>query len=58
MLLRYFLVDAEDQFRLVPRTSMEDVWAGRRTTRVFDWPVGIKVSDRVRRGDIIYKVTE
>ena len=38
MLLRYFLVDADDQFRLVPRNSIEDVWSGRRTTRVFEWP--------------------
>ena len=40
MLLRYFLVDTNDQFRLVPSNSVEDVWAGRRTTRVFHWPVG------------------
>lgn len=40
MLLRYFLVDTDDQFRIVPREAVEDVWAGRRTIRVFDWPVG------------------
>ncbi|MBP89080.1 MAG: hypothetical protein CMJ64_20585 [Planctomycetaceae bacterium] len=38
MLLRFFLVDADEQFRLVPRGPVEDVWAGRRTTRIFDWP--------------------
>ena len=40
MLLRYFLVDIDNQFRLVSRHAVEDVWAGRRTVRVFDWEVG------------------
>ena len=39
MLLRYLLVDVDNQFRLVPRSAVEDVWAGRCTVRVFDWAV-------------------
>ncbi len=40
MLLRYFVVDAEDQFQFAGRKAVENVWRGKNSAASLGYPTG------------------